>query len=49
VFAEIGGDPNRMAPDLRKRSKLKKAPKLLKTTKGKRTPVSRKAANTKKR
>ena len=49
VFAEIGGDPSRMAPDLRKLPKLKEAPKSLKAAKGKKASVSRKAANTKKR
>ena len=32
VFAEIGGDPSRMAPKLGKARKSKKAPKLKKTS-----------------
>jgi uronate dehydrogenase len=49
VFAEIGGDPSRMPPDLRKLPKLKKAPKSMKAAKGKKTPVSSRAAITKKK
>jgi uronate dehydrogenase len=35
VFAEIGGDPSRTAPDLKKTPKTKKAPKLKKAPKSK--------------
>ncbi len=49
VFAEIGGDPNRVLPDVKKASERKTAPKSKKTAKGKRSLKSKKAPNTKKK
>ena len=49
VFAEIGGDPNRVLPDVKKATDRKTAPKSKKTAKGKRSLKSKKAPNTKKK
>ena len=49
VFAEIGGDPNRVLPDVKKATDRKTAPKSKKTAKGKQSRKSKKAPNTKKK
>ena len=49
VFAEIGGDPNRVLPDVKNATDRKTAPKSKKTAKGKRSLKSKKAPNTKKK
>lgn len=49
VFAEIGGDPSRMAPKLKKAPGGKRAPKAMKAAKEIKIPKSKKAQNTKKK